>query len=117
MSSFKCSQTCISALIFLNIKQLRHDNLVNLLEVWKRRRRWYLVFEFVERTLLDDLEQNPNGLDLNTSRQYLYQILRAAAFCHQQHVSVFVWRHKRITYLKDPPKSVLCFNSSKFQES
>ncbi|XP_073331662.1 uncharacterized protein [Pagrus major] len=68
------------------LRQLRHDNLVNLLEVWKRRRRWYLVFEFVERTLLDDLEQNPNGLDLNTSRQYLYQILRAAAFCHQQHV-------------------------------
>ncbi|KAE8279447.1 Cyclin-dependent kinase-like 2 [Larimichthys crocea] len=66
--------------------QLRHDNLVNLIEVWKRRRRWYLVFEFVERTLLDDLEQNPNGLELNTSRQFLYQILRAAAFCHQQNV-------------------------------
>ncbi|XP_047437879.1 cyclin-dependent kinase-like 5, partial [Mugil cephalus] len=68
------------------LRQLRHDNLVNLLEVWKRRRRWYLVFEFVERTLLDDLEQSPGGLDLNTSRQYLYQILRAAAFCHKQNI-------------------------------
>ncbi|KAF3837528.1 hypothetical protein F7725_004992 [Dissostichus mawsoni] len=68
------------------LRQLRHDNLVNLLEVWKRRRRWYLVFEFVERTLLDDLEQNPTGLDLNTSRQILFQILRAAAFCHQQNI-------------------------------
>ncbi|XP_037615000.1 cyclin-dependent kinase-like 5 [Sebastes umbrosus] len=68
------------------LRQLRHDNLVNLLEVWKRRRRWYLVFEFVERTLLDDLEQNPSGLDLDTGRQYLYQILRAAAFCHQQNI-------------------------------
>ncbi|XP_070711270.1 cyclin-dependent kinase-like 4 [Pempheris klunzingeri] len=68
------------------LRQLRHDNLVNLLEVWKRRRRWYLVFEFVERTLLDDLEQHPSGLDPNTSRQYLYQILRAAAFCHQQNI-------------------------------
>uniref|UniRef100_A0A3Q0RIN6 Cyclin-dependent kinase-like 2 n=1 Tax=Amphilophus citrinellus TaxID=61819 RepID=A0A3Q0RIN6_AMPCI len=68
------------------LRQLRHDNLVNLLEVWKRRRRWYLVFEFVDRTLLDDLEQNPSGLELNTCRQYLYQILRAAAFCHQQNI-------------------------------
>ncbi|XP_028330614.1 cyclin-dependent kinase-like 3 isoform X2 [Gouania willdenowi] len=68
------------------LRQLRHDNLVNLLEVWKRRRRWYLVFEFVDRTLLDDLEQNPGGLDLNTSRGHLYQILRATAFCHQQNV-------------------------------
>lgn len=68
-------------------QQLRHDNLVNLMDVWRRRRRWYLVFEFVERTLLDDLEKTPNGLELDTSRLYLYQILRAAAFCHQQHVS------------------------------
>ncbi|XP_026177917.1 cyclin-dependent kinase-like 2 isoform X2 [Mastacembelus armatus] len=68
------------------LRKLHHDNLVNLLEVWKRRRRWYLVFEFVERTLLDDLEQNPSGLDLNTTRQYVYQILRAAAFCHQQNI-------------------------------
>nr|XP_046236015.1 cyclin-dependent kinase-like 5 isoform X2 [Scatophagus argus] len=66
--------------------QLRHDNLVNLLDVFKRRRRWYLVFEFVERTLLDDLEQNPTGLDLSTSRLYLYQVLRAAAFCHRHHI-------------------------------
>ncbi|RXN08476.1 cyclin-dependent kinase-like 2 isoform X1 [Labeo rohita] len=40
------------------LKQLRHENLVNLLEVWKRRRRWYLVFEFVDRTVLDELEQD-----------------------------------------------------------
>uniref|UniRef100_A0A3P9ICC9 Probable serine/threonine-protein kinase fhkE n=1 Tax=Oryzias latipes TaxID=8090 RepID=A0A3P9ICC9_ORYLA len=68
------------------LRQLRHDNLVNLLEVWKRRRRWYLVFEFVDRTLLNDLEQNPGGLNLDTARQYLYQILRATDFCHQQNV-------------------------------
>ncbi|KAM4564974.1 uncharacterized protein V3H82_014069, partial [Fundulus diaphanus] len=68
------------------LRQLRHDNLVNLLEVWKRRRRWYLVFEFVDRTLLDELEQNSKGLDLNTCRRYLFQILRATNFCHQQNV-------------------------------
>uniref|UniRef100_A0A3B3YBY8 Cyclin-dependent kinase-like 2 n=1 Tax=Poecilia mexicana TaxID=48701 RepID=A0A3B3YBY8_9TELE len=68
------------------LRQLRHDNLVNLLEVWKRRRRWYLVFEFVDRTLLDELQQCSSGLDFNTCRQYLFQILRAVNFCHQQDV-------------------------------
>ncbi|XP_043954588.1 cyclin-dependent kinase-like 5 [Gambusia affinis] len=68
------------------LRQLRHDNLVNLLEVWKRRRRWYLVFEFVDRTLLDELQQCSSGLDLNTCRQYLFQVLRAVNFCHQQDV-------------------------------
>ncbi|XP_054609051.1 cyclin-dependent kinase-like 2 [Dunckerocampus dactyliophorus] len=68
------------------LRKLRHDNLVNLLDVWQHRRHWYLVFEFVERTLLDDLEQNLLGLDLNTCRQCFFQILRGVAFCHQQDV-------------------------------
>ena len=37
---------------------LRHDNLVNLLEVFRRKKRLYLVFEYVDHTLLDDLEAN-----------------------------------------------------------
>ncbi|XP_012987888.2 cyclin-dependent kinase-like 2 isoform X2 [Esox lucius] len=68
------------------LKRLRHENLVNLLEVWKKRRRWYLVFEFVERTVLDDLEQSPSGLDYCRLRRYLYQILRAVSFCHQHNI-------------------------------
>ncbi|XP_067301495.1 cyclin-dependent kinase-like 4 [Pseudorasbora parva] len=68
------------------LKQLRHENLVNLLEVWKWRRHWYLVFEFVERTVLDELEQFPSGLDPHRVRKYLYQILRAVGFCHQNNI-------------------------------
>ncbi|XP_035280754.1 cyclin-dependent kinase-like 2 [Anguilla anguilla] len=68
------------------LKQLRHENLVNLLEVCKKKRRWYLVFEFVDRTVLDDLEQYPNGLDCGRVRKYLFQILRAIKFCHQHNI-------------------------------
>ncbi|MBN3309447.1 CDKL2 protein, partial [Amia calva] len=68
------------------LKQLRHDNLVNLLEVCKKKRRWYLVFEFVDRTVLDDLEQYPSGLDPSRARRYLFQILRAIAFCHHHSI-------------------------------
>jgi len=38
------------------LKQLHHDNLVNLVEVFRRRKRLYLVFEFVEHTLLNEME-------------------------------------------------------------
>ncbi|KAJ8008538.1 hypothetical protein DPEC_G00105920 [Dallia pectoralis] len=68
------------------LRHLRHENLVNLLEVWKKRRRWYLVFEFVERTVLDDLERSQSGLDYSHLRRYLYQILRAVSFCHQHNI-------------------------------
>ncbi|WAQ96149.1 CDKL2-like protein, partial [Mya arenaria] len=57
------------------LKQLRHDNLVNLLEVFRRKKRLYLVFEFVDHTVLDELEKCPNGLDETTCRKILWQII------------------------------------------
>ncbi|XP_009069883.1 PREDICTED: cyclin-dependent kinase-like 2, partial [Acanthisitta chloris] len=66
--------------------QLRHENLVNLLEVCKRKKRWYLVFEFVDHTVLDDLEASPNGLDYGRVRKYLFQIMRGIAFCHSHNI-------------------------------
>ncbi|NWI79595.1 CDKL2 protein, partial [Dryoscopus gambensis] len=68
------------------LKQLRHENLVNLLDVCKRKKRWYLVFEFVDHTVLDDLEASPNGLDYNRVRKYLFQIMRGIAFCHSHNI-------------------------------
>lgn len=68
------------------LKQLRHENLVNLLEVCKKKKRWYLVFEFVDHTILDDLEMFPNGLDYNRVRKYLFQIIKGIEFCHSHNI-------------------------------
>ncbi|XP_037685913.1 cyclin-dependent kinase-like 2 isoform X3 [Choloepus didactylus] len=68
------------------LKQLRHENLVNLLEVCKKKKRWYLVFEFVDHTILDDLELFPNGLDYRTVQKYLFQIINGIGFCHSHNI-------------------------------
>ncbi|XP_038254033.1 cyclin-dependent kinase-like 2 isoform X1 [Dermochelys coriacea] len=68
------------------LKQLRHENLVNLLEVCKKKKRWYLVFEFVDHTLLNDLELFPHGLDYNRVRKYLFQIIKGIGFCHSHNI-------------------------------
>jgi cyclin-dependent kinase-like len=34
--------------------------------------RLYLVFEYVEKNLLEILEENPNGLELDMVRNYIY---------------------------------------------
>eukprot|EP00040_Diaphanoeca_grandis_P013814 m.69779 g.69779 ORF g.69779 m.69779 type:complete len:523 (+) comp24140_c0_seq1:159-1727(+) len=68
------------------LTMLRHDNLINLLEVFRKKKKLYLVFEFVERTLLDDLEKHIYGLELMTAKEYLWQILIAVEFCHSLQV-------------------------------
>ncbi|XP_060071792.1 cyclin-dependent kinase-like 4 [Ylistrum balloti] len=68
------------------LKQLRHDHLVNLIEVFRRKKRLYLVFEFVDHTVLDELEKCPNGLDENTVRRILWQVLKGIEFCHLHNI-------------------------------
>lgn len=75
---------------FVDFQQLRHDNLVNLIEVFRRKKRLFLVFEFVDHTVLDELERYPNGLDENAVKKVLWQVLRAIEFCHNHNVSIMI---------------------------
>ncbi|KAL0099607.1 hypothetical protein PUN28_019790 [Cardiocondyla obscurior] len=68
------------------LKKLRHENLVNMIEAFRRRKRLYLVFEYLDHTILDELEENENGLDWEKSRRYIYQILRGLDFCHNHRI-------------------------------
>ncbi|XP_031797375.1 cyclin-dependent kinase-like 2 isoform X1 [Sarcophilus harrisii] len=68
------------------LKQLRHENLVTLLEAFKKRKRWYLVFEFVDHTILDDLDLFPNGLEYPNVQKYLFQIIKGIEFCHNHNI-------------------------------
>jgi len=45
----------------LCLQQLKHPNLVNLIEVFKRKKRLHLVFEFVDHTVLNELDRYPKG--------------------------------------------------------
>ncbi len=48
--------------------------------------RLYLVFEYLEKNLLEILEENPNGLDLEHVKNYIYQLLKAIEYCHRNNV-------------------------------
>jgi cyclin-dependent kinase-like len=68
------------------LKQLRHDNLVNLIEVFRKKKRLYLVFEYVDHTVLDELERHANGLDEITTKRLVFQVIRGTEFCHMHNV-------------------------------
>ncbi|KAF8791023.1 cyclin-dependent kinase-like 4 isoform X1 [Argiope bruennichi] len=65
------------------LKQLKHPNLVNLIEVFRRKRKLHLVFEYCEHTVLDILEKHPKGVPDNLTKRIIWQTLQAVNFCHE----------------------------------
>ena len=51
------------------LRMLRHPNIVCLKEAFRRKGKLYLVFEYVEKNLLEVLEDNPDGLPLEAVRR------------------------------------------------
>lgn len=65
------------------LKQLKHPNLINLIEVFRRKRKLHLVFEFCELTVLDILEKYPRGVPEAITKRIIWQTTNAVAFCHK----------------------------------
>ncbi|XP_057162994.1 cyclin-dependent kinase-like 3 isoform X1 [Ursus arctos] len=68
------------------LKQFRHENLVNLIEVFRQKKKIHLVFEFVDHTVLDELQHYCHGLESKRLRRYLFQILRAIEYLHNNNI-------------------------------
>ncbi|XP_077983956.1 uncharacterized protein LOC144438686 isoform X2 [Glandiceps talaboti] len=64
------------------LRQLKQDNIVELREAFRRKGKLYLVFEYVERNMLEVLEDMPNGVSPETARSYIYQLVKAIHWCH-----------------------------------
>ena len=69
------------------LRLLKHKYIVELKEAFKRflflKGRIYLVFEYVEKNLLEVLEEKPTGLDPDYIRKIIYQLLKAIQYCHK----------------------------------
>lgn len=64
------------------LNALKDKSVVKMIEAFKRKGRLYLVFEFMDRNLLEVLEEKPEGLDRESVRYYIYQILKAIDYFH-----------------------------------
>ncbi|KAF3686614.1 Cyclin-dependent kinase-like 5 [Channa argus] len=68
------------------LRTLRQDNIVELKEAFRRRGKLYLVFEYVERNMLELLEEMPNGAPPDKVRSYIYQLIKAINWCHKNEI-------------------------------
>ena len=60
--------------------------IVKLLEAFRRKGRLYLVFEYVGKNLLEELESQPQGLDQENVRRMIFTLLAALHACHSKDV-------------------------------
>lgn len=68
------------------LRIMRHENIVQLREAFRRKGKLYLVFEFVEKSMLDILEVHSNGVDSETVKVLTCQLSRAIEYCHRHDV-------------------------------
>ncbi|CAL8345030.1 unnamed protein product [Gadus morhua 'NCC'] len=65
---------------------LKHENIVVLLEVFTHQGNLMAIFELLERSIMDELDQKQRALDSLAIRKYTFQMLRALEFVHSHHM-------------------------------
>lgn len=68
------------------LKELRHDNIVKLLDVCHTDRKLILVFEYLEMDLKKFMDQENGDLDAATIQSFMRDLLQGVAFCHSRNV-------------------------------
>ncbi|CAL8098921.1 unnamed protein product [Calicophoron daubneyi] len=65
------------------LKRLKHPNLVNLIEVFRKRKHLNLVFQYLDHSLLNEMEMRPRRMDKTKIKKIMWQLLLGTDFCHQ----------------------------------
>jgi len=68
------------------LRSLKHENIIELKEVFRQKGILHLVFEYVEKCLIDVLDANPAGLGSEAARPLTRQLVRALEHCHSHNV-------------------------------
>ena len=66
------------------LKLLKHKNIVNLNEAFKRKDILYLIFEFVDKSLLEVIQERFRDLNKEIKRKIIFQLINAVNYCHSK---------------------------------
>ena len=71
----------------LNIlHQMSHLNIVKIKKTFRVQNRLHIVFEYVEKNLLNVLEDSNKGLEPELIQIYIRQLCLSIAYCHEHRV-------------------------------
>ena len=68
------------------LKKIHHENIVEFKEVFIYKKSVYLVFEYVEKNLLELLQETPNGISPSKIKYLIYQLIKAIKYLHSKNI-------------------------------
>ena len=68
------------------LKMLKHENIVDFKEAFTHKGNLFLVFEYVEKNLLELLQETPTGLEPSIIKNLIYQLCKATIYLHKNNV-------------------------------
>ena len=68
------------------LQKLSHPNIVAFYEAFKRKGNLFLVFEYIEKNLLEVLQDSPEGLDPKIIKTLIYQLCKAVSYLHNEKI-------------------------------
>ena len=68
------------------LQMLHHENVVEFQESFVSKGNFFLVFEYVEKNLLEVLEESPRGLSPKLIRSFVFQMCKAVDYLHKNNM-------------------------------
>ena len=68
------------------LQRLHHENIVEFQEAFVNKGNFFLVFEYVEKNLLEVLEESPKGLSPKLIRSFIFQMCKAVSYLHNNNM-------------------------------
>ncbi len=68
------------------LKFLKHENIVEFKEAFKKKNNLYLVFEYVEKNLLELLQEHPKGLEPSLIKRVIFQLCLSIRYIHDMNL-------------------------------
>lgn len=68
------------------LQMLKNDNIVEYKEAFKRKGNLFLVFEYVDKNLLELLQEHPKGLDPAVIKKVIYQLCKSIKYLHDLNI-------------------------------
>ena len=68
------------------LKQLKHPNIVSLLDLIHGEKKLHLIFEYLDYDLKKFLDHNGGPLHSQLVKSYLYQMLDGITYCHSKRI-------------------------------